>query len=367
MKGRLVIILLALSLLASCSDKVKPGSAEVKRQQVTGVTLSPIPFTSVDSYYETAGTVKPKTMSIISARTIGTVRSLKVREGERVKAGQTLLLLDDRDAAQRLAAAEAGHNEALKTLDEAAQRRSLADVTYKRYKNLSDEKVITQQEMDQVETQRKVADIGYQRATEGVSRAKAQLEEARINKGFSIVTAPFSGMVTERKIDEGSLATPGTPLLMLEDTSRYHIEVYLNERLGSKVKVGSTVPIVLTAQNRQITGMLGEIVQAVDPSTRTFLVKIFIKDSSLRSGLFARVFVPEGKKQALLVPKSAVVEKGQLTGLYVVDQKGVMTYRIVKFGQAYGDRREVLSGLRNDERIAVAGLDKAIDGGVVKQ
>lgn len=365
-RGSSFTLLMALVLLVSCSDKVRPGTVEVKRQQVTGVTLAQITPTSVDSYYETAGTVKPKTMGIISARTTGAVRAVKVREGERVKAGQTLLLLDDRDAAQRLAGAQAGHNEALRGLDEAAQRRSLADVTYKRYRNLADEKVITPQEMDQIESQKRVADIGYQRAEEAVTRAKAQLEEARINKNFSSISAPFSGLITEKKIEEGSLAAPGTPLLVLEDTSRYHVDVYLDERIGPKVKVGIPVPVVLTAEGRQITGTLGEIVHAIDPVTRTFLAKVLLKDPSLRSGLFVRVLIPEGKKQTLLVPRSAVVDKGQLSGLYTVDDRGIMTYRIVKLGQIYGDRIEVLSGLRNNERIAVAGLDRAIDGGVVK-
>lgn len=360
------IVPMALLLLASCSDKVKPGTAEVKRQEATGVTLARITPALVDSYYETAGAVKPKRVGIISARTTGSVQAIKVREGERVKAGQILLLLDDRDAAQRLAAAQAGHNEALRGLDEAVQRRSLAEATYKRYRNLADEKVITPQEMDQIETQKKVADIGCRRAEEGVNRARAQLEEARINKNFSIITAPFAGVITEKKIEEGSLAAPGTPLLVLEDTSSYRVDAYLDERLGQKVKIRIPVPVVLTAQGRQITGELAEIVHAVDPQTRTFLVKVSVADPSLRSGLFARVLVPEGKRQALLVPRNAITDKGQLSGLYVVDEKGVMTYRIIKTGQAYGDRIEILSGLRPNERIAVAGLEKAIDGGVVK-
>ena len=364
---RTLLIILAVSqLLISCSDKVKPGSAEVKRQRVTGVTLAQIAPTLVDSYYESAGTVRPKTTSTISARTMGTVRSIMVREGQRVKVGQTLILLDDRDAAQRLSAAEAGHNEALRGLDEAAQRRSLADITFKRYRNLADEKVISPQEMDQIESQKKVAHIGYQRAEEGVGRARAQLEEARLNKSFSSVTAPFSGLMTEKKIEEGNLATPGSPLLVIEDTSEYRVDVYLDERMRPKLKTGVAVPVVLTAEGRQITGILGEVVQAVDPSTRTFLAKIFLKDNTLRSGLFVRVLVPEGKKQALLVPRNAVVDKGQLNGLYVVDEKGIMTYRIVKLGQINGDRVEILSGLKPNERVAVAGLDRAIDGGIVK-
>lgn len=369
MKNRTTSLTIFVSflLLLSCSEKVGPGSTEVRRQQVTGVTLAHITPSSADSYYETAGTVKPRSMSIISARTTGTVRVVKVREGQHVQAGQLLLVLDDRDSVQRLAAAEAGYKEAQKGLDEAEQRRSFADITHKRYKNLAEEKVITPHEMDQIETQKNVADIGYERAKEGVSRARAHVEEARINKGFSNITAPFSGLITEKKIEEGSLATPGTPLLTLEDTSQYRVDAYVDERLNSKVKIGMPVPVILTAQGRQITGNLGEIVHAVDPLTRTFLTKVFIKDPSLRSGLFARVLIPEGKKDALLVPRGAVVVKGQLSGIYVVDEKGIMTYRIVKPGRIDGDRIEVLSGLRPGERIVVGGTEKAIDGGIIKQ
>jgi RND family efflux transporter MFP subunit len=240
-------------------------------------------------------------------------------------------------------------------------------VTYKRYRNLSDEKVISQQEMDQVETQKKVADAGYERVGEMVNRARAQFEEARINKGFARITAPHEGIVTEKRIEQGSLATPGTPLLVLEDTSLFKVDAYVDERLAGKIKIGMPVAILLASEGRPIVGTIGEIVPAVDPRTRTFPVKVFLKDPSLRSGLYAKVRIPEGKKQTLLVPAKAVVEKGLLTGVYVVDSRGIMTYRIIKTTQTYGDQVEVVSGIKPDERIAVAGLEHAIDGGVVKQ
>jgi RND family efflux transporter MFP subunit len=367
MKKLLPVLGIILLLLISCKEKVRPGSVEVKREPVTGVTLAAVPLQEVESYYETTGTTKAKTTSVLASRTMGTVLSINVKEGDRVRSGQLLMVLDDRDAAQRVTAAESGYKEALKALDEAQQNRGLADITYKRYRNLYDEKVISQQEMDQVETQKKVADLGYERTAETVNRLQAQLEEARINKGFTRITAPHNGVIIEKKIEQGSLATPGSPLFILEDTSLFKIDAYVNERLAGKVTVGMPITILLANEGRPIAGAIGEIVPAIDPATRTFLVKAFLKDPSLRSGLYAKVRIPEGKKQVLLIPVKAVVEKGLLTGVYVVDTLGVMTYRIVKIGQVFGDQVELLAGIKPGERIAVAGLERAIDGGLVKQ
>ena len=358
--------LIAGVLLAGCQEKVKPGSVEVKRPPITGVTLATMVPSNVDSYYETSGTVRAKSTGVIASRTMGTVTSIKVKEGDRVRAGQVLLMLDDRDAAQRVAAAEAGAREAQKALETAGKDRDLAQVTYERYKNLSQEKVITQQEMDEIDTRRKKADLAFDRYAEAVTRAQALLAEARIHLGFAQIKAVQSGVITEKKIEVGSLATPGVPLLTIEDTSAFRLEAYVDERLSGKVKSGMPVAVTLEDGVRSLKGLVGEVVPAVDPATRSFLIKINLKGPSLQSGLFGRVLIPEGTREVLLVPRKALVEKGQLLGVYVVDPAGVMTYRLLKIGRPYGDRVEVLSGLRAGERIAVEGLDRAVDGGQVK-
>jgi RND family efflux transporter MFP subunit len=367
MKPLLLPIVAILILTASCTEKIKPGSVEVKREVITGVTLAKVLRSDADSYYETSGTVAARTTSVIGARTMGTVISMKVREGDRVGQGQELVVLDDQDLAQKVVAAEYGHREAQKALQEAEQNRRLAGITYNRYKNLFDDKVISQQEMDQVETQKKVADLGYERAQEAANRVRAHLEEARIYRGFTRIIAPHAGLITTKKTEQGSLAAPGSPLLVLEDTSRYTVEALVDQRMANLMKIGTSVVILLPPDGRKVPGRVSEIVPAIDPGTRSFPVKIELTDPSLRSGLYVRVLVPEGRKQALLIPKTAIVEKGQLSGVYVVDDRGVMTYRMVRTGRSYGDRVEMLSGLRDGETIAVAGLGRAVDGGVVKE
>jgi multidrug efflux pump subunit AcrA (membrane-fusion protein) len=105
----------------------------------------------------------------------------------------------------------------------------------------------------------------------------------------------------------------------------------------------------------------------VNPASRTCLVKIDLNDPSLKPGLYGKVLIPEDKKEVLLVPKGAIAEKGQLSGVYVVDDKGVIAYHLIREGKSYGDRIEILSGLKAGDTIIVGGVDRAIDGGIVRR
>jgi RND family efflux transporter MFP subunit len=349
----LLIMVMTGGVLAGCGDKVKPGVHEVNREQVTGIKSEVLKPSEVDEYFETTGTVRAKTISVIASRMMGTVTSLRVKEGDRVGAGQLLVVIDDRDVAQRVKAAEKG-------LEGAKQQQSLSDITYQRYKKLYDEKVIAGQELDQFETQKKVADIEYE-------RAKAMLAEARVYHGFTRITSPVSGVVTEKKTELGSMAVPGMSMLTVEDNSAFRVEVNADEKLAGRLKAGMTVSVFIDSFNRELAGKVSEIVPSIDPMTRSFLVKIAISDKDLKNGYYARIAMPVGKKQVLLVPKKAVVEKGQLTGVYTIDKNSVIAYRLVRAGKPYGDKVEILSGLNPGDTVIVDGVEKAVDGGIVSK
>jgi RND family efflux transporter MFP subunit len=347
--GGCIAALIFLTLLAGCGDKVKPGTAEVKRQTITGVTLTIVQPSKISDDYETSGTVKAKVSSNIASRVAGTVTAVHVRAGERVKAGQLLATIDDRDAAQKVRAAE-------QAFEAAKQGRAMADLTYQRYKKLHDEKALARQEIDQIETQKKVADANYE-------QAKAGLEEARIWQGFTRVTAPAAGVVTDKRVDPGSMAMPGMPLFTVESDAGFQLDVAVDEALSGKLKVGTPAVVMIDTLGLNTTGKIIDVVPAVDPATRTFIVKIALADKGLKSGLFARVRLSRGEREALLVPKRAIVERGQLTGLYAADPRGLVTYRLVRTGKSYEGGIEILSGLNAGERIITAGLEKAVDGG----
>lgn len=353
--------------LTGCKEKVKPGTADVKREMVSGVKVEGVNLTSVDDTYETSGTVRAGTISTVAARTMGSVTSIKVKEGDLVSAGQLLLVLDGRDMEQRSKAAMEGYREAEKGLEAAKEGRKLADSTYQRYKKLYDEKALTGQEIDQIETQKRIAGIDYERAEAALARASAGVKESKVYQDFTRITSPVSGIVTEKKIEAGSMAMPGMHLFTIEDNASYRLEFNADEKLFGKLKAGMEVSVYIDAIQKEIKGTVSDIVPAVDQTSRSFTVKVALRSEGLKTGFFGRVSVPVGRREALLVPVTAIVERGQLTGVYHVDRNSLITYRLIRTGKKYGPMIEVLSGLGPDERVVTGGTERARDGAVIQE
>jgi len=360
----LIILLITSVVSYSCQEKIGPGTGKVERTQISGIMIETVRLSQVAEYYETSGTVKAKTVSTVASRVMGTVTSIKVKEGDRVAAGQLLLTVDDSDILQKVQGAREGYREAEKALEAANESRKMVDITYQRYKKLYADKALSGQEFDQIETQKNVAEIDYERAKAASGRAEAGLNEAKVFHGFSRVTSPVPGVVTEKKIELGSMAVPGMPLLTVEDNSSYRVEIKGDEKLAGRIRPGMDASVIADAVPGDIKGIVTEVVPSVDPVSRSFLVKIAIKGEGLRNGSYVKVSLPVGKKEVLLVPANAVVERGQLTGVFVVDENTVIRYRLVKTGRRYGDRVEILSGLKPMDRAVVEGVEKAVDGGI---
>lgn len=365
----LILFMISAAILTGCTDTVKPGVQAVTREQVSGIGLQTVALAPVDEFYETSGTVRARTVSTVASRTMGTITSVRAGEGDRVRAGQLLLTIDDSDTAMKVRGAAEGYNEALKALEAARENKTLKEITWQRYKRLYDEKALSRQELDQIETQKKVASLDYDRAQAAVNRVEAGVSEAKIYQGYSRITAPVSGMVTGKKAEIGSMAVPGMPLLTIEDTSAYRIEVNVDEKFSGMIRAGMEVKIGIESLAGDIKGEISDVVQAIDPGSRSFLVKIALKkegpaEKQIRSGLYARVSIPVGRKEVLSVPKGALVEKGQLTGVYTVDGANIITYRLVRTGKSHGGNIEVLTGLNPGDKVIVSGVQKAVDGGI---
>jgi len=363
----LFLLLVAGLLLTGCGEKAAPVAAPVKRPILSGVSIATLASTRVDEFFEATGTVRAANTIYVAGRMMGAVTSLLVKEGDAVEKGRLLLTLDDRDVVQKVKAAEAGCQEATKALAAAKQNRELTDMTHRRYQKMYDEKAISRQEMDQFETQKKLAGLEYERVQEMVSRTAAGLSEAKIYLDFTRIVSPVKGIVTEKKIEVGGMAVPGMPLLTVENRAAFHAEVTVDESLSGKLRVGAPVRVSIEAIGRQIAGKITEILPAVDPLSRFFTVKVSLNGDGLRSGLYAKMRIASGKKEIILAPRAAIVEKGQLTGVYAVDDQDVVTYRLVRTGKEYDGQLEILSGLKPNDRIIVQGVEKAVDGGVLEK
>ncbi len=362
----IAVVIITAVLSTGCGKETEQHA--IKRQKISGVTTTQVQFTPADAYYDTTGNVAAKTTSLVSSRVMGSVISVKVKEGDSVRTGDILAVLDNRDAVQRTTAAEAAVAEAEHARDAAAQQRSLADITYQRYKNLHDERVISRQEFDQVQAQKNVAEAESSRVNQMLNRTRANLEEARVQSAFFQVRSPISGIVTEKLIQTGILATPGMHLFTVEDNTQYKVEASIDAALVKQIAHQTLVQITSELTDTPLTGRITKIVPAIDPATRTFAIEITPERTSVfRSGTYVKVSIPMGKKKMLMIPQSAVSQRGQLTGVFVVEKENIVSYRLIKTGKVYNAQVEVLTGLADGETVIISGVEKAIDGGIVSK
>jgi RND family efflux transporter MFP subunit len=188
--------------------------------------------------------------------------------------------------------------------------------------------------------------------------------QARTSLGYARIHAPFAGVVTEKKADAGTLASPGMPIFTIEDTRSYRLEVTVDESELRFVRIGQVSQVTIDALgNVPLSGKVVQIVPAADPASRSFLVKVEMPtDAHLRSGLFGRARFPRGERPTLLVPRTSLVERGQLQGVYVLDANQIAGLRYVTLGKSAGEQIEVLSGLQGGERLVAVAGDRDLSG-----
>ena len=322
--GYILAIVLFITLLVSCGDKIEPGTTEKKEALVAKVSLAVAELTQQPFLYEAVGTVTARTASTVSSKLMGVIQAVHVREGDLVKKGDLLVTIDQRQVTAHLAKAQA--------------RAEVADKEYKRFQQLLETQSASQQEFERAEAQ-------YRQAQAAVAAAMVSSKDAQVR-------APYDGRVVAKMVNSGDLASPGTPFLSLEQEGLYCTDLVLPERHIQSVQVGLTVKVVVPAMNnREFDGEVGRIVPMADARSRSFQVKVSMPEGpDYKSGMFARVSIPVGGTGMILIPKSAIVAQGQLNGLFVVDNTRMARFRLVRIGKKVGQQVEVVSGLTDGQR-----------------
>lgn len=396
MKRVVEMTVLSALIAVNLSCGKKQESAVANPTLIKDVKIEKVSPGVIDDLYEATGTVRSKTSSAVSSRILGSIIAIRVHEGDRVRLGQTLVEIDSRDAATQLQNANAGMREAGAALEEierninAAQsakaaaeaNQALAASTFNRYKALFERRSVSPQEFDEIQAKHRVADAEAERANRVLSslgarknqvlakidQAKADVSGAKVSASYSRVTSPISGIITAKHVEIGAMATPGTPLITVEDDSHYRLEAEVEEsRIGS-IHTNDQVQVRIDALGQvEIAGRVSEILPTSDPASRSHTVKIDLPaQPALRSGSYGKAIFAVGQKQAITVPQRAISERGQLVSVFVVDESGTARLRLIKTGKSYGDRVEVLAGLADGERIVVDHVDAVSDGSRVE-
>ncbi len=301
---------------------------------------------TVPQIVEASGTVHSAEVAQIAAQVMGNVTSVAVHGGDTVRRGQVLITIADEQLRAGVDRAQAAVNAADHDAVAADSDRELAQSTLNRYQTLFDKKAVSPQEFDEVRARLRASLARGEMARSNVAQARAALAEAKSAAQYARLLAPFDGVVTERRADPGTMATPGLPLLTVESRGRYRLEVNVDESSLRAVRLGQGVPVAIDALGGStIDGKVAQIVPAADPASRSFVVKIDLpQNASLRSGLFGRARFQLGEHEAIVLPASAIVTRGQLQGIFVVGQDHVATLRYVTLGPPVEGKVEVLSG-----------------------
>jgi RND family efflux transporter MFP subunit len=328
--------------------------------------------------HEAPGMVRAVATAQIAARTMGTALEVRAREGDHVKRGQMLAQLDERELAARQGAAQAalrevqaGRDEVARAVSAAQAQADLAKKTHERFVYLRDQKSVSPQEFDEADARNRAAQAALaaaqarqQQADATYARAQSEARAAETVAGYARITAPFDGVVVRRQVEPGTLVAPGMPLFVVEDTSRYQMEVTVDASDVRMVQRGTKARVrVDSLPGSEMEGTIVELEAGADPGTQTVRAKIELpRDAALRSGLFGRAWFRRGERRVIAVPKASIVERGQLRGVYVVDTEQVARWRLITLGDAIGDRVEVLSGLSEGERYVAEPGSRELDG-----
>jgi RND family efflux transporter MFP subunit len=283
---------------------------------------------------EVVGTVRAKLRAAIEPKISARIESLLVAPGQTVKAGELIAQLDAREIQAKL--------------DQAMAVREQATRDLERARTLLQQKITTQAEFDAIQARERVS--------------AGALKEAETMLGYTKVVAPFDGVISRKLADVGDLAAPGKPIAEMEEPHALRFEVDVPEALISKVKLGAKLAVRIGATSPVIKGTVVELAPVADAASRTFLVKLDLPTTEgMRSGQFGRVLVPVGETRSIHVPASALVVRGQLETVFVVQQQSAQL-RIVRTGKRTDGEVELLSGISAGDRVVVEGAETLRDG-----
>jgi multidrug efflux pump subunit AcrA (membrane-fusion protein) len=377
MRRRLWAVLIGAGVLtAGCGGENQRAAQKI--ETVPGLRVQKIQLRGVVDELEVPGTVIAASTAQVAARTMGTVLLVAAREGDFVKRGQVLAQLDERELASHRSAAQAGAHAATagvaQTTKALAAAQAQADVmqkTYDRYSYLKEQKSVSPQEFDEIAAKHQAAQANLEQvkaalrqAEAGSAQAESEAHAAESVASYARVVAPFDGRVIRRTVEPGSLVSPGMLLFVVEDASRYQLEATLPAGAAAFLKKGTPARVQLDdLQQKSLSGRVAEMEAGADPASHTLKARIDLpKEAGVQSGTFGRAFFSHGEKQALLVPSTALVGRGQLRGIYVLGDGGLLHWRVVTVGRNTADVFEVLSGLNDGDVVVLNPGTQELDG-----
>lgn len=374
MKNFILLSLLLSAFVFGCS-KERPA---VTQPQTVSVTTASVEARDVPDTLEVVGTIESKREAVLSAKLMGAIRELPFDEGQRVRHGDAVVVIDASEIKAKKEEAEQARQEGLASANEAdaalAEARAAlenAKVNLDRMQNLYNEAAVTKKELDDMSTHYKMAEAKVRQADARRHQVKARIAQAEAGiaqadalLSYAVIRSPLTGVVTQKMAQVGEMAAPGRPLVKVVDDVDLRLAANVKESGISGLKRGQTVSVKVDAlPGASIEGTVSEIVTAADPKTRSFTVKVNIPWSpGLMPGMFGRLYLPSGTRKAVLLPEGSLLNAEGVQGVYVVASDGTIAFQAVRLGGSVEGKREALSGLKGGEKVATGDLGRISEG-----
>lgn len=345
---------LTLGLFYGCGDHQDTTGQTAAVVRTVAADVQTVQPSALSVRIEMPGTVMSEDQVQVASRLMGYIRSIKVEEGQSVKAGQLLFVVDPTDIQGQVSQARAG-------LAQAEAALADAKIDYERFGALYQEQAIPKLQWDKIRLQHQVAEQQVAAARAGLNLASSQMR-------YASVVAPISGVVTQKMANAGDLAAPGRPVLVIEGLKKLQVRTEVSSDVYARIKPGEKVSIVRDgdADQAPVEGVIAQIVPAADPVSHTHLVKVDLPAGAhLSSGNYVRVGFAVGSRDGIRIPAAAVTERAGITGVFAVDAQGVARYRMVRTGARESGLVEIQSGLNPGDKVAVTHVDQLENGAKV--
>ena len=354
-KNNIVLVwILAMSMsfiLSGCNQET--DMAVNKEPTVHALSVIMVMNEEIPVYYSTIGSVISDDRIQITSRITGYIHEISVREGQKIRKGDLLVSLDYMDIEGAIQQAEAGVNKSRSALKD-------AQIDFQRYEVLFKEGSVAENTLRKIRLQRDIS-------RETLRAALAALKTAKSQRQYILIKSPVDGVVVERQKRAGDLAAPGLPIISIESEKALLFKSFVPESQIQKLVQDDKVTVFIDALNKTLSGHISRIIPSGDPVTRSYEIKIGLNDTTgLLPGMFGRVRFQIGTETSPVIARSAVVERGGLHGVFVVDADQYARFRWLRFGREWPDHLQVQLGLSQGERIVANNVSLIHDGDFIK-
>ena len=356
MKKTITFLTLSTLLFLSCGKETKETT---NNEPAIVVQVSGISADSNAPFVTASGKIEAENSANVSTRMMGYVTKVHVKVGQKIGAGQLLVSVNNTDLLAKKAQVDA-------SILQATAGYNNAKKDYDRFVALFAQQSASQKELDDMTSR-------YEMAKAGLEGAKQMRNEVMAQFSYSNITAPFSGEVTNTFVKEGDMANPGMPLVSIEGVSRMQVTAMVSESDIAQISNGMPVKVLVKSINKEVSGKVSEVSGSAKNTGGQYLVKVTLNttDKAILSGMFVNVQFPIAnmpktetavKSDKVMVPESALVKQGQLTGIYTIANGKTAILRWLRTGKSFGNQVEVLSGLSVNEQYIVSAEGKLYNG-----